>query len=198
MKTKNQFTKNQFKMTAVAGLLSVFGGANAATDSDPFVSVATVIDSCDVIATGINFGPVVSPMIAPVIGALPNTADTHSLTDVIPGVSLAAPGVAGVMVVCTSTPSSIVVTLQNGATANLTTTPAASLAGKLYLGGSTSAASINYTLKFAGLTAPTAVAGILPIYAAAFLADPTATQIPVQSLGGAGSYSDTGTVVINY
>lgn len=73
--------KNLFKLTAIAGLMSVASGVHAGTETNTMTNIVTVADACDVVATGLDFGITILPI--PSIGipsVLANTALGNTVT----------------------------------------------------------------------------------------------------------------------
>lgn len=200
--TKTNMNQTARKVLTAAGLaIAMATPVSAATIADNFVNTVSVVDSCFVVATGVDFGVVTTPMVADIPGVLPNLADTGSISVTVAGetVNVLTVSQAGVNVVCSATPSAITVTLGGGATYNLKDAPVGGtgeLAGKMTGPGG---AQIDYKIGFAGVQTPTLLNGVTATYAGVFLVNPVTTKIPMQSLtGGAGTYTDVATVTVTY
>lgn len=195
-------------LTAASLLAATTGGVHAQTVSDTMTNIATVADACDVVAVGVDFGIVPLP-IPPtgVPGVLPNVAagvtghpnagadgaDSLSLL----GIAVPFTSAPGVYVACTMAPISIGMSGANGGSLPLPVAlgPATGpFSGKMAGTGG----SIDYTMTMVGAAVSTTGLG-LPVgaYVAAFTG---VNLIPAAQTGtfGAGFYTDTVTVTVNY
>ena len=188
-------TKNLFKLTAMAGLLSVGGVVQAATVTGTMTNIATVLDACDVVATGVDFGVVVTPILPTgQPGVLPNLAHTGTLT--LLGITVPTASTPGIYVACTKNPTSIALVGAHGG----------SLALPVALGPATGAfsgamtgtgGSIDYTMTFVGSTVAAPAGLPVGVFVAAYV--PVALIPAAQShTFGGGTYSDPAVVTINY
>ena len=72
---------NLFKLTAAASLMAVAGGVHAQTETNTMTNIVTVMDACDIVATGVDFGMTVLPI--PSVGIpsmVANTAVGNAMT----------------------------------------------------------------------------------------------------------------------
>ena len=203
MNMKNTKNLKSTTLVAVGFALAFSAAAPAATTiNDNLVNTVSVVDSCYVIATGIDFGVVPSPMVTDVPGLLVNAADTGTISVTLVGqtVNVLTVSTPGVNVVCSATPSSITVTLGGGTPTNLRTIPltgtTAGLTGQMT---GPAGAKINYEMGFLGVQSPALLNGVVATYVGVFAWNPAQTKIPKQAITGtAGTYSDVATVAVTY
>lgn len=185
-----------------AGLALAFAGpVHADTVGDNLVNTVTVIDSCYVLATGVDFGVVTTPMVADVPGAVANLDDTGTITVEVPvvgNVDVLTVTEAGVNVICSQIPDEIMLTLGGGATYDLLDTPVTGsdpISGVMTGPGGT----LDYEIGFLGVDTLDLPVGVTAAYAGVFLVNPLTTKIPMQEVdGGAGVYTDSATVTVTY